>query len=148
MTARSSRRSFVTALGLSGLGVSWAGVLAIDRALVRDVAAAQCVPIPLAVEIDRSRYVIEVEVERFDAHAAHVRVLASWRGSPPRSLTISFSGRSHPLRRGGPEAVHLVFAQGASDARLMIYPCGASGLLEASMTDALRAAGLTRREIR
>lgn len=132
------RRVFVSTLAISSIGV---------LALEPSRALARCVPIPLAIEIDRSRYVIEVEVERLDAHAAHVRVLASWKGSPPSSLTISFSGRSHPLRHGGPDAVHLVFAQGASDARLMIYPCGASGLLEASMTDALRAAGLTRREI-
>lgn len=102
--------------------------------------------IPLETEIARSRYVLEVEVVRLDAHAALLRVRASWKGRPPETITVSFSARSHPLRRGGADTTHIVFVHGASDERLTIYPCGASGILDPAMTEALRAAGLTRRE--
>ncbi|MBN8615271.1 MAG: hypothetical protein J0L92_32040 [Deltaproteobacteria bacterium] len=136
------RRDLVSSVTLSVLGA-----LALERTFTREVALARCASISLATEIELSRYVIEVNVLRVDAHAALLDVRASWKGSPPDTLTVSFSGRSHPLRRGAADTIHLVFARGASDTRLTLYPCGASGILDASMIDALRAAGLTRRAI-
>ncbi len=136
----STRRSFVVS-SLSSLG------LAVGLGVVARSAAARCMQIPLETEVERSRYVIEVAVLRVDAHAALLRTRASWKGTPPETLTVSFSGRSHPLRRVAEDTTHIVFPHGSSDARLSLYPCGASGILDAAMTDALRALGLTRRAL-
>ncbi len=120
------------------------GILGLALVGGASVAHARCAPITLTQEIERARYVVEVETISVDSHGAVLRVRAAWKGSPPSTLTVSFSGRGHPLRNARPGTVLVVFAQGPSDAHLLVYPCGATGVLDRAMTDALTAAGLTR----
>ncbi|MFO0709893.1 MAG: hypothetical protein U0353_08645 [Sandaracinus sp.] len=118
------------------------GTLAVGG--VTSSAEARCAPISIAQEIERARYVVEVEPISVDSHGAVLRVIASWKGTPPATITVSFSGRGHPLRNARPGTVLVVFAQGPSDAHLLVYPCGATGVLDRATIDALTHEGLTR----
>lgn len=104
---------------------------------------ARCAVIPLETEIARARYVVEARVTSVQAHSATLEVLASWKGRAPRTLSLGFSGRSHPLRRVGDRPV-VAFVMGHRDDQLTLYPCGATGAVEDSLLEALVAAGLRR----
>lgn len=123
------------------LGVA-AGALA--TASSTSAVLARCVPITLAEEIARARYVVEARVSSLDAHAAVLEVLAAWKGAPPTQITVSFVRQTTALRSARAESVLVVFAQGPNDAHLMVYPCGATSPLTAELTAELAAAGLAR----
>lgn len=126
----STRRAFV----LGGLAV----LTAVSR------AQARCVPIPLSDEIARARYVVEARVSSIDAHAAVLEVLATWKGRPTRTLTVSFARQSHALRSARADTVLVVFAQGPNDAHLLVYPCGATSPLTPELAEELAHEGLRR----
>jgi hypothetical protein len=128
-----TRRAF-----LAGAAAALAASLPASHALAR------CVPISLAEEVARARYVVEARVVSLDAHAAVLEVIAAWKGTPTPRLTVSFVRHTTALRTARPDTVLVVFAQGPNDAHLMVYPCGATSVLAPELAAELAAAGLTR----
>ena len=105
---------------------------------------ARCAQLPLAQEIEQSRYVFEGTVESMDARAITLRVVATWKGSPPATVRVAISGRGNPFADATATTVFLVFASGTSDEHLSAHRCGATGQVGSVPPAQLEAAGLHR----